>query len=722
MKQFSLFFLAILFPYFLNAQCEGPQLEPFATNSYDNFTVRFTAQASAESYRILVFAEYDTNHIIETSQPLVFEGPTTPGLNEVVVDLNDLQTASGFGETYYYTTHLSTICADQEESSQIISYLSAFSILNDPGYNFGPYFFRPITPLPDYFDYSFDTYFPISNGSASEEIESLSVFVDIAHSYNGDLSVQLISPVGTVVDLISYPNELFYSSGLSVVFSDDATNVLNQDSRQGLVLPAQSLDVFQGESPEGVWRISIWDNQGADEGLLMGAALIFNTSPCEAYISGNAFYDQNDNGVFDAEEPPHAFGAVYNSLDDDYSGTNQSGEYLDCTSLGDGQMSLYNTPLYYASTAVDFTVDLDDEIQGINIPISPIPGIEDLVLDIYSLTPDRPGFENTYFLDYSNIGTECVQNVEISVSFENAVTLLDVDAPNSSIVDNDVLVSIGELCPQEDGLISIQALNSDTLELEYILDVIGQITPIEGDEAPENNNVHVESEVVGSYDPNDKAVNETTITPEFVESGAPLKYKVRFQNTGTYYAERVLVVDTIDANLDPNTLTLLNHSHPVEVSNNGNVFYFEFDQIFLPDSSADLLGSMGFFRYSVKPFENLPIGTEIDNVAGIFFDFNPPIITNTVTTTVDQAYGIPELTFEAKLFPNPAVDQLQIQLPSETGNTLLRIYDVSGKEVLVSNAMGGNQISLDVSDLESGLYLIHFDADVHITPQSWIKQ
>lgn len=57
---------------------------------------------------------------------------------------------------------------------------------------------------------------------------------------------------------------------------------------------------------------------------------------------------------------------------------------------------------------------------------------------------------------------------------------------------------------------------------------------------------------------------------------------------------------------------------------------FEFNNINLPDSTSNLEGSQGYVSYSIKAKTGLPENTIIKNTSAIYFDYNPPIITNTV--------------------------------------------------------------------------------------------
>ena len=87
--------------------------------------------------------------------------------------------------------------------------------------------------------------------------------------------------------------------------------------------------------------------------------------------------------------------------------------------------------------------------------------------------------------------------------------------------------------------------------------------------------------------------------------------------------------------MDPNSFVLSSTSHDVNITRNGHIFYFEYANIFLPDSNTNEADSHGYIRYEVKPYTGMANGETIDNTAYIFFDFNAPIVTNTTTTTMD---------------------------------------------------------------------------------------
>jgi len=137
--------------------------------------------------------------------------------------------------------------------------------------------------------------------------------------------------------------------------------------------------------------------------------------------------------------------------------------------------------------------------------------------------------------------------------------------------------------------------------------------------------------VLCSFDPNDKLVH-----PKYPENyslqNEDLIYTIRFQNTGNAEAYRVTLRDTLDVNLDPSTFNFISSSHEEVLStsmDDEQILVFDFVDIFLPDSTTNYEGSQGYVTYKIRPFENLPEETEINNTASIYFDFNPAVVTNT---------------------------------------------------------------------------------------------
>ena len=150
--------------------------------------------------------------------------------------------------------------------------------------------------------------------------------------------------------------------------------------------------------------------------------------------------------------------------------------------------------------------------------------------------------------------------------------------------------------------------------------------------------------VACSYDPNDlTAYSPGHYEPHFLPAGERVMFRVRFQNTGNYFAEDVLIRDVLDPSVwDISTFEsamasvggiaydgMQSHLNPLtgEVS-------FLFDGIHLPDSSMSQELSQGFVTFYVNIRNELTHGTELNNTAEIYFDNNPAIVTNTTNHTI----------------------------------------------------------------------------------------
>ncbi|MGH1337193.1 MAG: T9SS type A sorting domain-containing protein [Aureispira sp.] len=227
---------------------------------------------------------------------------------------------------------------------------------------------------------------------------------------------------------------------------------------------------------------------------------------------------------------------------------------------------------------------------------------------------------------------------------------------------------------------------------------------------------------VGSYDPNDKqAQPEGYQANHYIENTIPLSYHIRFQNTGTDTAFTVVVVDTLDVPLDPATVRMGASSHPYtwELRENG-ILVVTFDNIMLPDSNVNEPLSNGFFKFSIDQDPNNPAGTRIENSAGIYFDFNPPVLTNEVFHTIGSNFintivinvdKVATPTIAVQVFPNPFAESTTIAVEGEQYEQLqVQVFTTTG-QLVQELAAQGNQLTLTRGNLPAGLYVYRLLGD-----------
>ena len=125
----------------------------------------------------------------------------------------------------------------------------------------------------------------------------------------------------------------------------------------------------------------------------------------------------------------------------------------------------------------------------------------------------------------------------------------------------------------------------------------------------------------------------------WVPATRPLTYTIQFENEPTALAAalNIRVALSLDASLDPNTV----QEGPSSFA--GALFAFDpqsgqltwtLPNINLPPDSSPPNGE-GWVSFTATPKSGLANGTTINESANVYFDYNPPVQTNQLTSTVD---------------------------------------------------------------------------------------
>lgn len=322
-------------------------------------------------------------------------------------------------------------------------------------------------------------------------------------------------------------------------------------------------------------------------------------------------------------------------------------------------------------------------------------------------TAFRPGKTSTIFAVASNHGCDPVAG-QITVVLDSLLSFSSAVPAPASINGDTLSWSFPPIVFGGSSFIAqISVMTDTTATLGDTVCLTASVLPVLGDADPSNNAASFCEQVFNAYDPNDKQVLPRG---EGVEGRIPqdqqLIYTIRFQNTGTATADHVVIRDTLDADLDPGSFIVLAHSHPMTASAQpGGAVKFSFLGIQLPDSTCCEPASHGFVTYAIKPFPGLPNGTEVRNTAAIYFDYNPPVITNTVLNTIDISLGAPTLDRRAEcpVHPNPSTGILYGAC-FRTPGTTFTIRDLAGREYS-SGILDGTGI-FDLSHLSNGIYVL----------------
>ncbi|MGW9684986.1 reprolysin-like metallopeptidase [Flagellimonas sp. 2504JD1-5] len=124
------------------------------------------------------------------------------------------------------------------------------------------------------------------------QVSDVNVSIELTHTFLEDLIIDLISPAGTRVTLIS--NACGDANNINAVFDDSGVDLVcsGNPAISGTVAPLGSLSSLNGETTLGEWTLEIRDTAANDGGSLVAFSL-------EVCAEGAFRPDDDEDGVFD---------------------------------------------------------------------------------------------------------------------------------------------------------------------------------------------------------------------------------------------------------------------------------------------------------------------------------------------------------------------------------------------------------------------------------------
>ena len=329
-----------------------------------------------------------------------------------------------------------------------------------------------------------------------------------------------------------------------------------------------------------------------------------------------------------------------------------------------------------------------------------LPNVTDLQVEAY-VSLSRPGFNTSISFVARNVGSLPVSG-SLQFAFD-PIQDYQWSVPAADLVQGSSAVwDFTGLQPGHADTWACVLSTPATVAPGTPIQFMAELVTNDPDATPQDNVRTITDVVVAAIDPNDKRVNPDTISPAEVLAGVPLTYTIRYQNTGTTAAERVVITDTLPPGLDVQTFQYIMASHPCTWSIQDGVLHFVHENIMLPDSTSDPEGSQGFVQFRISPVPGLMLGDEVHNVANIYFDFNEPVITEPAVLVVTEALGIEDKEREQLLItPNPVRDRLMLH---GAFGAWLQVDVLDGLGRRVTGLVGDVRSGLDVSTLAPGVY------------------
>lgn len=436
----------------------------------------------------------------------------------------------------------------------------------------------------------------------------------------------------------------------------------------------------------------------------------------------NAFLDSNSNGTQEVGEQNFPLGQFQYEMNDNetvHNITSPTGIYniYDLSSTNTYDVSFNVNPNYASMYSVNpssynnVSVVVGAGMVVYNFPVTVVQPYNDLAVTIVPLSAPRPGFVYTNRIIYSNLGNQTIASGTLSYTKDNNVSITSISQAGTTTTTDGFTYNFTNLNAFETRTLEVSMLVPPvpTVNAGDYLTSTASIEPLTGDVDPENNFSSNSQLVVNAYDPNDKmeAHGDRIIHSSFT-SNDYLYYTIRFENTGTANAINVRVNDILDAKLDEESLQMLSSSHSYVLDRVDNNVTWKFDNIQLPVSVSNTNVGKGYIAFKIKPKAGYAIGDIISNTASIFFDFNPPIITNTFTTEfyeplANQSFDVSSFT----VHPNPSNEIVFVNLNTSSESiSKVQLLDVLGKIVISTTGVNSNQTSLNIENVSSGIYFV----------------
>jgi Secretion system C-terminal sorting domain/Calx-beta domain len=407
---------------------------------------------------------------------------------------------------------------------------------------------------------------------------------------------------------------------------------------------------------------------------------------------GNFNYEINNNGIL------HNLYASPHYLYESNPTTNYKLTYT-----VDSQYAAYNT---CTANYPNVTVPNGSGITTYNFPITVTP-YQDLSVNIHSYNPPpRPGFYYYAYVVFKNNSYQTVPSGTVTFTKDGALSISNTSV-SITLTTTGFTHNFVNLLPYETRYIwvQMQVPTIPTVLLGQLVTNSVSITMLSGDILLLNNTSSLTQTIVGSYDPNDKTESHGgKILHTSFTANDYLTYTIQFENTGTANAINIKVKDVLDVKLEPSSIRMIDASAPYSLERIGTNLEWKFNGINLPPSVANTTTGKGYITFQVKPKVGYAVGDIIPNIANIFFDFNPAIVTAPCTTQFVSTLAINDFDAnELSVYPNPVQNNLTITNTRTIDS--VTVFSVLGQEVIYQK-VNALQAEINTSSLTNGVYFV----------------
>ncbi|WP_298144569.1 T9SS type A sorting domain-containing protein [Flavobacterium sp.] len=558
-------------------------------------------------------------------------------------------------------------------------------------------------------------------------LDGISTQPTTAQVKNDEIQLYTSTPEGLVSYRSILDNDVYNNQTLYTVSDESFTIQTQGGAWENFMLLADGRISTQPETAPGTYTLNYSLIKDSDSTNLGVGVITVTVSDKATKLTG--FIDINQNGLKEFDEPIYGRGYFGNVVG--LSSINVMipvhKEQSTILELQPGINDLSYADLCAPASEIscstfyeDAVIDYSQPTQEFLFPLlAPLPN--DISITTFSINA-TPGFTRSYRLKVQNNSYTNVSALEINFYKPTQSTILTYPAgatptPFGFTLTLNTLAAYSSLSITG----TLQFASIPEVVLEEPFEMSATVTV--ADDPFTNNNTSVfEGIFMGSYDPNDitEAHGPEIDIDDFSEDDY-LTYTIRFENTGNGPAQNVRIENLLPAGLHASTLQVVASSHSYMKSLVGNKLIYKFNNINLPPSNGSETVGNGFVTYRVKPTAGFAVGTEIQDAAEIYFDFNPAIITPTWNTKFVEQLSVPRKEKLIQFYTNPITDVFELTLTNNNAIATVAVYDLKGSLLATAKSKDG-KLLVDTQNWSSGIYLLKLQSGEEIEHIKLLKR
>ena len=449
------------------------------------------------------------------------------------------------------------------------------------------------------------------------------------------------------------------------------------------------------------------------DGCIVTGSIALNLS-CNSVIEGAVFFDKNGDCIQDNGETPAQYYTLRasNNSYTVYGSTDLTGKYnIVVPGSGNFDVSIASHSCNYQlcqGTSYPIPVVLaaaGDTANNINFPV--INNGFDLFVQAQCPVP-FPGSSFNYTIYYGDLQDSVVPTGIVTLNYDTPLIVNYTTPLYSSIDTNNHIITwdVTNIGPAPLQSVSANFTVPATTRRASTVYMGTSVAPVLNDCNDLNNYFNLPVLIGGSYDPNSKTAYPANV---IYVGDSIITYTIHFQNTGVDSTHFVEVIDTLSDLVDPaNARTIATSHQPYTFSVVGKgILDWKFNPLALPDSGTNFANSQGFITYQVNIKPNLTIGTQINNSASIYFDYNAPVVTDTTINVVTTPSAIANISknYDVKVYPNPFSNYTNFIIPDNIEKFDIKIYDLLGRSVNAFTNIRSHNFIFNRNSLATGCYI-----------------